>query len=204
MRVSIFISGGGSFARFAKESPRLRDVNICIIADRSVTRARRHVDRHLIKNNNSSYWQEFDQVCSNSDLIFLNFNHIVPTEICARHFGKIINQHPALLPSFKGLHVFQDITDSGVCFSGSTFHFVTPEVDCGPIICQTIFSIAPSDTAVTISRKNYFASRDAYVQVIRWFADKRVVIGDNRVFVRNATYRRLSTVPNLERGDGPS
>lgn len=200
MKVALFISAGGSFARYAKHSPYLKGEDIIIVADRPETRINEDVDIFLLKKGNPSYWDSFAEFCASCDLIFLNFNHIVPAEICERFTGKIINQHPSLLPAFKGLHVFGAIRESGVLYSGSTFHFVTPGVDDGPIICQTNFAVTPDDLEDDISRKNYYGSRDAYVQVIRWFADDRVELRDGRVTIRGGKYDNGPVIPHLELG----
>lgn len=201
MIISIFISGGGSFAKYVKLSQHLSLLNIKIVADRYNTKIDKYIDTFLIKKGNEYYWDEFDKICSGSDLIFLNFNHIVPEYLCAKYFGKMINQHPSLLPSFRGLNIFEQIHDSGVRFSGSTFHFVTPEVDCGPIICQTIFPVSPDDSVEDIQRNNFFNSRDAYVQVIKWFYQNRIKLDGNRVALAGGSYRKHRVVPNLELGN---
>ncbi|MDD5434031.1 MAG: formyltransferase family protein [Nitrospira sp.] len=198
MIVSIFISGGGSFAGYAKRSPHLSGVNIKIFADRQNTKINKYVDTFLIRHENECYWDEFDKICAGSDLVFLNFNYIVPENLCRKYYGKIINQHPSLLPSFKGLNIFEQILKAGVKFSGSTFHFITPEVDCGPVICQTIFPVLPDDSAEDIKRNNYFNSRDAYVQVIKWFDQKRVMLKADRVILKNGRYNKKRVIPNLE------
>jgi folate-dependent phosphoribosylglycinamide formyltransferase PurN len=200
----IFISGGGSFAAHAKQSPVLSEVTITIVADRHNVRKPETVGQYLIKKETPDYWDKFLALAARFDLVFLNFDWIVPAGICQKLRGKMINQHPALLPSFKGIRVENMILQSGVRLSGSTFHFVLPEVDSGPIIAQTFFPVSPDDTTETIGTKNWQVSKDAYVQVIRWFADGRVFWdGGQTVRISGAQYNFSECIPNIEfkRGD---
>ena len=186
----IFISGGGSFAEYAKRHSELSDVKITIIADREKVGHPESVDIWLLKKENPDYWERFLETALRFDLIFINFNWIIPPDICSRLWGRMINHHPALLPAFRGLNIAQAVLRSGVKISGSTFHFVTEELDNGPIIAQTFFPVEPDDTPQSLGLKNWLASKDAYVQVIRWFANGRVELtDDNRVRINGASYR---------------
>jgi len=67
--------------------------------------------------------------------------------------GKLINIHPSLLPAFRGLHVQERMLDAGVKIAGCTVHFVSPEMDAGPIIGQAAAPVLPSDTEETLSAR---------------------------------------------------
>jgi methionyl-tRNA formyltransferase len=196
----IFISGGGSFAEYAKKHPELSDIEISIIADRETVRHPESVDIWLLKKEKPDYWERFLELALRFDLVFINFNWIIPPHICGRLWGRMINHHPALLPAFRGLNIEQAILRSGVRISGSTFHFVTEELDNGPIIAQTFFPVKPDDTPQSLGLKNWSASKDAYVQVIRWFANGRVELtADNRVRVIGASYSiRNPCIPAID------
>jgi len=195
----IFISGGGSFAAYAKQAPILSDIKITIVADRYEVRYPETVDIWLPKLSADAYWSEFQTIAERYNLVFINFNWIIPAEICRKLAGKMINQHLSLLPSFKGLNVQKNVLRSGVRMSGSTFHFVAPEVDSGPIIAQTFYPVSPEDTPETLGSKNWIASKDAYVQVIRWFADGRIKITtDQTVEIIEANYGFAGCIPNIE------
>jgi phosphoribosylglycinamide formyltransferase 1 len=96
---------------------------------------------------------------------------------------RIINIHPSLLPSFKGLQVQQQALDAGVRLSGCTVHFVTPDLDSGPIIAQAAVPVLPGDTADTLAARILRQEHLLYPRVVRWFAEGRVVTDAGRVKV---------------------
>jgi phosphoribosylglycinamide formyltransferase-1 len=97
--------------------------------------------------------------------------------------GRIINIHPSLLPSFPGLHVQQQAIDAGVRVSGCTVHFVTPELDAGPIIAQAAVPVLPGDTADALATRILRQEHRLYPLVVRWFAEGRISSRDGRVEV---------------------
>jgi phosphoribosylglycinamide formyltransferase-1 len=88
--------------------------------------------------------------------------------------GRIINIHPSLLPSFKGLHVHQQALDAGARVSGCTVHLVTPELDSGPIIAQAAVPVLADDTADTLAARILRQEHRLYPLVVRWFAEGRI------------------------------
>ena len=98
--------------------------------------------------------------------------------------GRIINIHPSLLPAFKGLHVQQQALDAGVRLSGCTVHFVTPDLDSGPIIAQAAVPILPGDTADTLAARILRQEHRLYPMVVRWFAEGRIAGTGGRVEVK--------------------
>ena len=99
---------------------------------------------------------------------------------------RIINIHPSLLPAFPGLHVQQQALDAGVRVSGCTVHFVTPELDAGPIIAQAAVPVLPADTAETLAERILRQEHLLYPRVVRWIAEGRVAVAGGRVSVRGA------------------
>jgi len=98
--------------------------------------------------------------------------------------GRIINIHPSLLPAFKGLHVQQQAIDAGARVSGCTVHFVTAELDSGPIISQAAVPVLAGDTADTLAARILRQEHRLYPLVVRWFAEGRLAIVGGRVTVR--------------------
>ena len=196
MRILVSISGGGSFADYARRSGRLEST-LEIVSDRPENRV--PVDHVIPRRGNAVYWQEFTELALGFDLLFLNSNWIVPLESLERLSGIfVINQHPSLLPSFKGLNVWGDILASGATVSGCTFHLVTEDLDAGPIICQVAYPIPAGCTAEELSRINYFESRDVYVQVLRWFEQNRVRCEDGEVTIAGVSHAGRLVSPLLE------
>ncbi len=96
--------------------------------------------------------------------------------------GRIINIHPALLPSFIGAHGAADALAWGVKMSGCTVHFVDEKVDNGPIIAQGAVPILPNDDAQSLQKRIQNVEHKLYPQVIQWFAEERISV-DNRQVV---------------------
>lgn len=99
--------------------------------------------------------------------------------------GRQINIHPSLLPAFPGLHVQRQALDAGVRLSGCTVHFVTPELDSGPIIAQAAVPVLAGDTEETLSARILRQEHRLYPLVVRWFAEGRIVVTGGRVTVRD-------------------
>jgi phosphoribosylglycinamide formyltransferase-1 len=96
-----------------------------------------------------------------------------------------INIHPSLLPAFPGLHVQRQALDAGVRLSGCTVHFVTPDLDAGPIIAQAAVPVLAGDTEETLSARILRQEHRLYPMVVRWFAEGRIAIAGGRVTVRD-------------------
>ncbi len=110
----------------------------------------------------------------------------VPSELS----GRVMNIHPSLLPAFGGQgmyghHVHEALVKRGCKISGCSVHFVTNEYDAGPIIVQRSCPIDPSDDADRVAEKVFEQECLAYPEAIRLYADRKLRIQDNRVFIDN-------------------
>jgi phosphoribosylglycinamide formyltransferase-1 len=101
----------------------------------------------------------------------------------ARWAGRLINIHPSLLPSFKGLHVQRQALDAGVRVSGCTVHLVTPDLDSGPIVAQAAVPVLADDTEETLATRILRQEHRLYPLAVRWFAEGRVRLTGDRVEV---------------------
>ncbi|BDW96641.1 phosphoribosylglycinamide formyltransferase [Thalassospira tepidiphila] len=114
---------------------------------------------------------------SGADLVVLaGYLRLVSESFVTRWKDKLINIHPSLLPSFKGLGVHQAALDAGVKFAGCTVHYVVPEVDSGPIIAQAVVPVLPGDDAGKLAQRILRQEHRIYPQVIRWIAEGRVSV----------------------------
>jgi phosphoribosylaminoimidazolecarboxamide formyltransferase/IMP cyclohydrolase len=100
-------------------------------------------------------------------LVLAGYMKILPTDIVKRYYGKIINIHPALLPSFPGLHAIERAFRKGVKVTGVTVHFVDEGVDTGPIIAQVPVEIEEDDTLETLEEKIHRVEHQLYIEVIK-------------------------------------
>jgi phosphoribosylglycinamide formyltransferase-1 len=118
------------------------------------------------------------------DLVALaGFMRILRGTFLDAYEGRILNIHPSLLPSFKGLHAQKQAFDYGVKIAGCTVHFVDRSVDGGPIIIQAAVPVDSSDTADTLSARILEQEHRIYAQAIKMFALKRLRIDGRRVIV---------------------
>jgi phosphoribosylglycinamide formyltransferase-1 len=119
--------------------------------------------------------------------------------------GRILNIHPALLPSFPGLDVQQKAIEHGVRFSGCTVHVVDEGCDTGPIVIQAVVPVAPGDTAATLAARILAQEHRIYPRAIQLFAEGRVGAPQGRrLRVRGAAWTDRALVnPPLADGAAP-
>jgi len=101
-------------------------------------------------------------------------------EVSAR-LGRMINIHPSLLPAFKGLHTHQQALAAGVAEHGASVHFVSPELDGGPVISQARVPVLAGDDAAALARRVLEREHPLLVQTLRLFAQGRITLVANEV-----------------------
>ncbi len=112
------------------------------------------------------------------------FMRIISPEFVRLYQNRIINIHPALLPSFKGLGAQRQALEYGVRYSGCTVHFVDPEVDTGPIILQRVVHISEDDTEDTLSARILAEEHIAYPEAVRLFALGKLCVHGRKVVIK--------------------
>ncbi len=128
------------------------------------------------------------------DLVVLaGFMRILTPEFCAHYQNRLINIHPSILPAFTGLHTHERALEAGCRVAGCTIHFVTPELDCGPIISQGIVPILDGDTPDDVAARVLTVEHRLFPQAVADFVAGRLKIESNRVFnsARNAEGQTL-------------
>ena len=119
------------------------------------------------------------------DLICLaGFMKILSSLIIKKWKNKIINVHPSLLPSFKGLKTHERVISEGVKKSGCTIHFVNETLDGGPIIAQGSTMVKKNMTVKELQKKILKIEHIIYPEVIKLFAKKKITIKNNKVFIK--------------------
>lgn len=111
------------------------------------------------------------------------FMRIISPEFVQKYKNRIINIHPALLPSFPGLHAQKQAIDYGSKYSGCTVHFVDSGVDTGPIILQAIVKVKKGDTEETLSKRILQKEHQIYPEAVRLFAEKRIKIIGRKIVI---------------------
>jgi phosphoribosylglycinamide formyltransferase-1 len=112
------------------------------------------------------------------------FMRIVTAGYVARYAGRMLNVHPSLLPAFTGLRTHERALAAGVRLHGCTVHFVTPDLDAGPIVIQAAVPVLANDTPDTLSKRVLRQEHIVYPRAIQWFLDGRLVIDNGRVSVK--------------------
>ena len=127
------------------------------------------------------------------DLVILaGFMRILTPCFVAHYAGRMINIHPSLLPSFTGMHTHQRALDAGVHVHGCTVHFVTAELDHGPIIAQAAVPVYADDDASKLAARVLKEEHRIYPAAVRWFAEGRLKVVGQRVLLSEAP-----VIPNV-------
>lgn len=119
-----------------------------------------------------------------ADLVCLaGFMRVVKGPLLEQYKDRILNIHPALLPSFRGLHGQRQALEYGVRYSGCTVHFVEEGVDTGPIILQRVVPVRMDDDEESLSARILKEEHEAYPEAVRLFAEDRLRIEGRRVVI---------------------
>jgi phosphoribosylglycinamide formyltransferase-1 len=116
-----------------------------------------------------------------ADLVVLaGFMRILTAKLVQGWAGRMLNIHPSLLPAYRGLHTHQRVLDAGETFHGTSVHFVTEELDGGPVIAQARLTVKPGDTAEALNQRVQALEHRMYPRVIGWYAEGRLkMVGDS-------------------------
>jgi len=110
-------------------------------------------------------------------VVLAGFMRILTAGFVRHYQGRLLNIHPSLLPLYKGLHTHQRVLDAGDAEHGCTVHFVTEELDGGPLVVQSVISVQPDDSPSTLAQRVHVQEHHIYPLAIRWFAEGRLSLG---------------------------
>ena len=110
--------------------------------------------------------------------------------------GRVINIHPSLLPAFKGLHTHQQALDAATGEHGASIHFVTADLDGGPVIAQARVPVHAGDDADTLAARVLEREHPLLVETVRWFAAGRIALAEDGVHVDGAMRAPLQLAAN--------
>lgn len=116
-------------------------------------------------------------------LVLAGFMRILTAGFVARYHGRILNIHPSLLPAYRGTDTHQRVLDAGETEHGVSVHFVTEELDGGPVICQAAVPVEAQDDKDSLARKVAAREHRIYPEAVDWFARGRLVMRDNAAFL---------------------
>ncbi|MFL9926182.1 phosphoribosylglycinamide formyltransferase [Herbaspirillum lusitanum] len=116
------------------------------------------------------------------DLVVLaGFMRILTAPFVDHYAGRMLNIHPSLLPSFPGLATHRQALTAGVRLHGATVHFVTPDLDHGPIVAQAAVPVLDADSEETLAARVLEQEHLIYPQAVRWFVEGRLALQGARV-----------------------
>lgn len=117
------------------------------------------------------------------DLVVLaGFMRILGEAFVRRYEGRLLNIHPSLLPAFPGLHTHRRALEAGCAVAGATVHFVTPELDHGPIVLQSVVPVRHDDDESTLAARVLATEHVIYPRAVRWFVQGQIRLEGGRVW----------------------
>lgn len=185
-RIVILISGRGSNMRSiveACESETWPAQVVAVISNRSDAAGLAFASQHgiataVVDHKTFATRDAFDAALTQAidahtpDLVVLaGFMRILGAECVRRYEGRMLNIHPSLLPAFAGLHTHRRAIDAGCKLAGATVHFVTTQLDHGPIVLQAAVPVLPGDDEDTLAERVLAKEHVIYPRAVRWFVE---------------------------------
>ena len=192
----VLISGNGSNLQSIIDNAKSIDLTICCVVSNKMDafglkRAAKvgipcvALDETLF-DSKLGFDQEIMKVIDNYQaevIILAGYMRILSTDFISKYSGKILNIHPSLLPKFPGLNTHQRAIDASETKHGASVHFVTEEVDGGPVIAQQSVNIDSTDNPQTLAKKVLEKEHILYPQVIRWYTQGRLKLLNNKTVI---------------------
>ncbi|MEX0963320.1 MAG: phosphoribosylglycinamide formyltransferase [Pseudohongiellaceae bacterium] len=116
-------------------------------------------------------------------IVLAGFMRILGADFVKRYHGRILNIHPSLLPAYPGTNTHQRVLDAGEKLHGVSVHFVTEELDGGPVIAQESITIEPGDDAESLAERIHQKEHLLYPAVVSWFAAGRLRLDGNSAYL---------------------
>ncbi|MBC3240392.1 phosphoribosylglycinamide formyltransferase [Pseudomonas lurida] len=111
-------------------------------------------------------------------VVLAGFMRILSADFVRHYEGRLLNIHPSLLPKYKGMHTHQRALDAGDSEHGCSVHFVTEELDGGPLVVQAVVPVESDDSAQSLAQRVHAQEHRIYPLAVRWFAEGRLILGD--------------------------
>ena len=192
----VLISGNGSNLQSIIDNAKTIDLKICCVVSNKtdafgLKRAAKvgipcvALDERLF-DSKLDFDQEIIKVIDNYQaevIILAGYMRILSADFISKYSGKILNIHPSLLPKFPGLNTHQRAIDASEKKHGASVHFVTEEVDGGPVIAQQSVNIDCTDNSQTLAKKVLKKEHVLYPQVIGWYTQGRLKLLNNKIVI---------------------
>jgi len=146
-------------------------INIEVIESKNFKGNRTEYDKKIM-----NILTKYGVTPKNGLVCLAGFMRIISPEFVKKYKNRIINIHPALLPSFPGLNSQKQALDYGAKYSGCTVHFVDSDIDTGPVIIQAVVEIKEKDTEKSLSKKILKEEHRIYPEAVNLFAKKKIKV----------------------------
>jgi len=218
LRIGVLASGSGTDLQSiidASEKEMINSKVIIVISDNKESFALKRALKHQIKasfvdakgKNRDSFEKEINDLlidCKVNLVVGAGFMKILSSHFVEKWYSKIINIHPALLPSFKGTNGQGDALKYGVKISGCTTHFMDNEIDHGPIIIQAAVMILKDDDRETLAERILEVEHQILPRTIQLFEEDRLKIIGRKVKIKlgDSWKNKYKTIPNVLYSEG--
>ncbi|MCV2884037.1 phosphoribosylglycinamide formyltransferase [Aestuariibacter sp. AA17] len=197
-RIVVLISGNGSNLQAILDRSLEQNIHgqvVAVISNRpdayGLTRAeQREVDTQVLDHTEFETREAYDYQLKNlidsyhPDLVVLaGFMRILSDPLVMHYHGRMLNIHPSLLPKYKGLNTHSRAIEAGDTEHGASVHFVTPELDDGPVVIQSKVPVFKDDTELELAARVQEQERNIYPLVIEWFCRGRLTMENNKAYL---------------------
>lgn len=197
-KIVVLVSGNGTNLQAIIDACQSNQINgkvVAVISNQpnvySLIRAKQaNIPSHVINHKAFNSREEFDDKvqqqidCYQPDLIVLaGYMRILTADFVQHYAGKMLNIHPSLLPKYPGLHTHRRAIEAGDKEHGTTVHFVTEDLDGGPIILQAKVPIFDNDAEQDVIKRVLNQEHQIYPLVVKWFCDNRLNMQDGKAYL---------------------
>jgi len=187
--VVVLISGSGSNLQALIDSSQAGDSPVrirAVISNRAdaygLERAKAAgIDTRVLDHKAFAGREAFDaalveaiDACEPHLVVLAGFMRILSSDFVRHYGGRLLNIHPSLLPKYKGLHTHQRALEAGDGEHGCSVHFVTEELDGGPLVVQAVIAVRSGDTLDSLAQRVHEQEHQIYPLAVRWFAEGRL------------------------------
>jgi phosphoribosylglycinamide formyltransferase 1 len=194
----VLVSGNGSNLQAIMDACKAQRINgeiVAVVSNKPNVYALKRAESAnipaiVVEANTLTSREGYDQILLSKilkyspDLVILaGFMRILSAEFVQSFQGKMLNIHPSLLPKYKGLHTHQRAIDAGDDEHGASVHFVTAELDDGPVILQSRVPVFAEDDSDELAARVLEQERQMYPLVISWFCQGRLIMKNNKAYL---------------------
>lgn len=198
--IGVLISGSGSNLQSIIDHVEQGHINakiVCVISNNSnaygLVRAKKsNISAHIIEHTNYETREAFDKeliktlkVYNTKLVVLAGFMRVLSNTFIDEYQNRILNIHPSLLPKFTGLHTHQRVLEAGETEHGCSVHFVTSNLDQGPLIIQAKVPVNNSDDPDSLAKRVLEKEHIIYPLAVKWFSQNKLFCEDGDVYFEN-------------------